>query len=133
MRRLALLPVVLLTAGLSACSDEEGCSNVGCAAPLTLDVQRATWEAGLWEVELAFGDTDLRCTWNVPAPAPGTDPDRCRGSERPSFELGTETAEVTVSLVHDGVAAGTRVVRPHYTEYGDECLSCRSADEVVEF
>lgn len=133
MNRIALLALLLVAAGVAGFSDcgleESGCSGVGCGPTLVLEVRPATWEPGTWRIDLGEGGS---CTWTVPDPG-GYQPERCPGGEQPEFWMWTEVPELTVSISRDGTPIGSRTIRPDYETSGDECLTCTSAREVVEF
>lgn len=132
MRRLALVTVLVLASVcctlLVACGGE-GCSAVGCGPKLTLQIRRPTWEPGTWTLAL---DSNLYCTWEVSGSGESA-PAGCGGGDGPLVQLDAEPEEIVVSLRRDGTPIGSQVVRPAYRTSGDECLTCTSANEVVEF
>ncbi len=133
MRRLALVTVLVLASVcctlFAACGDDGGCSAVGCGPELSLQIRRAVWEPGTWTLEL---DSSVYCTWEVSASG-DSEPVGCGGGEGPRLYLDSKPEELTVSLSRDGEPIGSRTIRPDYQTSHDECLTCTSADEVVEF
>ncbi len=145
MHRLIL--TVLLT-GLTIAGCDHACTLIGCGMAFQVDLQRAAWTAGNYEVTVIADGETIECTVTLPLDCDAPDP--CGGSTKlilgrdgcalpPSqhklssvaFADGSAPASVEVRVLQDEVLLGEAVYMPEYSESepnGPDCgPACKSA------
>ena len=143
---------VLLAATLPLLACDRACTLVGCGSPLQVDLERAAWTPGTYEVTVvADGETTV-CSATLPLdcdapPACGASSELIVGlsgcAGPPSehklgpIELphGTAPKSVEVRVAQDGALIGEAVYTPTYTESypnGPDCgPPCFGAESVT--
>ena len=144
--RLALLLAPLLLA-CGKTEDTAACTEIGCQDGLFIELNRLTWEPGVWTVSLTSDGVNTTCTATIPLDS--TTPSSC---DRTGYQLTTagssldvseqaitdlyipsiDIAQVTIIVEHDGVEVFSDSVQPSYQTSqpnGPDCEpTCTSAN-----
>lgn len=137
---------------LAVAGCDHACTLIGCGNPLQVDLQRAAWTPGTYEITVIADGETSECTVILPldcnAPSPcGDAPNLIIEREgcalpAPQHKIGavaftgdSAPAAVEVRVVQDGVLLGEAAYTPKYTEStpnGPNCgPACKSSDPVT--
>jgi hypothetical protein len=151
--RLGLVSVA--AAALTACSSSGSCSQRPCPRDLELTIKSATWQAGYYQLDLAYDAVHLVCDIAIPVSStPGAEdagaasgkPDYCRVMSGDPGQVDLEFGStlfvriadlpnrVHVIIHRDASLLADREFAPEYNVFfanGRECGECKVAAEAI--